>query len=219
MPGTTILQAVLGSHGQGFATPESDRDFGQVYVRPGREILHWSYRRDDDSIQLHEPEDEWGHELGKFVKLALNCNLTILELLFVPQRWVTVETWEGRLLRENGTAFLSRQKFHDATRGYATQQLRRAESELRTDKARRHALRLIATGIHAHTHGGIVTELPQAKRDEILAASTAPDAEFTKVYGEWLARLDMELSMSNLPREADITTVTEIYERIRRNHP
>ena len=154
MPVTTILQAVLGSHGQGFATPKSDRDFGQVYVRPGREILHWSYRRDDDSIQLHEPEDEWGHELGKFVKLALNCNLTILELLFVPQRWVTVETWEGRLLRENGTAFLSRQKFHDATRGYATQQLRRAGSELRTDKARRHALRLIATGIHAHTLTG-----------------------------------------------------------------
>jgi hypothetical protein len=75
-------------------TPESDQDRLGVFIAPTKAVLGLSGTvLTDESRVTHEP-DVTLHELGKYIKLGLKCNPTIMELLYLPTYEVTSEIGE-----------------------------------------------------------------------------------------------------------------------------
>jgi uncharacterized protein len=107
------------------------------------------------------------HEALKFCHLALGCNPTVLELMWLPsyESW----TWRGRQLVDIRTAFLSQLAVRRAYLGYATQQFQLLRSRggadfgsdlrKRTEKHARHLLRLLRQGVELHNTGQLTLEV------------------------------------------------------------
>jgi len=205
--GKVILAGVVGSRAQGFATENSDYDRGAVFLAPILDLL--DLERPDPSVQRHGP-DVWMHELSKFVKLAMTCNPTILELLWLPE--YEIRTTTGYMITDVRQDFLSRKVLYNAYRGYARQQLVRAESELRTTKARRHALRLMLQGYLALRDGVITVEVSQ---DWATTINSNLGLGFTELYQDLEQLLDSALLTSPLPTVPNFDVATKLMHRIR----
>lgn len=170
-PANAILGAVLGSHAQGFATPESDTDYGCVFVTPFDDLALTGFREPRQSIQEHEP-DIWGHELGKFCRLAMGCHPNPLELLFTPNH--DLVTHAGQLLVDNRDAFLSFNRVVNAYQGYAQSQVSRALKD-GSIKPRRHALRLLWQCRETIRTGTVPVTTPTNVRVMIMSAVQSDD--------------------------------------------
>src|SRR5687767_11333145 len=130
LPGHPILAGVVGSQAYGLATPTSDTDILGIYVTPT--LHHFRLNPPAETVDGKVSVDgvpagdaTW-HEVAKFARLALKCNPTVLELLWLPE--YTVEEAEGQDLLDIRSAFLSAKYVRDAYLGYATQQFRRLET-------------------------------------------------------------------------------------------
>lgn len=121
-----ILQGVTGSTAYGLAREGSDIDRLGVFTVPPRELLGlgWSARK--ESIVWKKP-DSTHHELGKFVRLAMKGNPTVTELLWLDDYEVRDYVF-GEPLISQRNVFLSQRTVRAAYLGYATDQLKRAES-------------------------------------------------------------------------------------------
>lgn len=90
-----ILKVLVGSRAHGLSEADSDFDYRAVYVLPTKDILSLNYKyKGNDWIE--GDEDNTAYELGHFLKLAFNCNPTILEVFKAP---VVEATEEGHALR------------------------------------------------------------------------------------------------------------------------
>jgi len=77
-----------------------------------------------------EPIDAVIFSLRKFIKLAADCNPNVIELLFVQPEDILVQSFIGKMVRENRNLFLSaRAKFRYT--GYAISQLKRINTHRR----------------------------------------------------------------------------------------
>lgn len=185
-----LLQGVVGSHAYGLATPESDVDRLGVYAAPTR--LFHGLRPPvgkQGTEQTHGADDITLHEAGKFALLALQCNPTVTELLWLPRH--EVSSPEGERLIEIREAFLSRKLVKDAYFGYATQQLKRMRNYTadrpreekiakphrpeKVAKHTRHLVRLLFQGMDLLKTGALTVHL----NDET--------AEVVRWHGEWAA--------------------------------
>ncbi len=156
-----ILQGVVGSTAYGLATPESDIDRLGVFQTPTADLL-----------SLHSPKESYvstspdvtHHELGKFLRLCLANNPTVMELLWLDEYEVIVGV--GHRLIELRHHLLS-QRVRKTYGGYAQSQyerlLRREGAEpgagfssdlkKRTEKHGRHCFRLILQGTNILREG------------------------------------------------------------------
>lgn len=116
-----IFMTLAGSHMYGMNTPESDIDKRGVCVPPKNVVLGFAKNFEQ---QDYSGEDTVVYGLMKFMKLAVDCNPNIIELLFAPEQSILVTTplWEE--LRARRHEFLSAQAYFKFT-GYATGQLKR----------------------------------------------------------------------------------------------
>ena len=82
----TILRGIVGSCAYGLTTPESDVDIMGIYAEPQDLFLGLSLVQDKDLTKhtTSATRDETYHEVGKFMRLALKSNPSILELLWLP---------------------------------------------------------------------------------------------------------------------------------------
>lgn len=169
-PGEVILQATVGSTAYGLAREGSDVDTLGVYVAPTRAF--WGLQRVTESVVVHEPADAQFHEVGKYCRLALKCNPTLIELLFLDERLLQKVTNEGRALRALRHAFLSAPYVRSAFGGYAKQQADRLQrrnaegkkgfsSDLqhRTAKHARHCFRLLRQGLQLLEEGDLTVRV------------------------------------------------------------
>lgn len=93
---TIILKCLVGSRAYGLATSESDYDYRAVYVLPTSKILSLGYRyKGNDWVEGNE--DNTAYEIGHFLKLATNCNPSILEVFKAPVQYANED---GVKLRE-----------------------------------------------------------------------------------------------------------------------
>lgn len=157
-----ILQGIVGSTAYGLAREGSDVDHLGVFCAPSESFFGLNPPVGKAAtITQHEPSDTTYHEVGKFCALALQCNPTILELLWLPG--ALYERCEGAgydLVRLRGE-FLSRQRVRDAYFGYATQQFWRLSDRSRfpdvpvnrIEKHARHLRRLLYQGLELYEHG------------------------------------------------------------------
>ena len=79
-----IFECVTGSRLYGTSTPESDTDIRGVFIPPEEYYLGFLNKVE----QVEDKVSDVTHwELSKYLKLALDNNPNILELLFVPKEF------------------------------------------------------------------------------------------------------------------------------------
>ena len=117
-----LLEVLTGSRAQGLAGPESDTDSRGVCIPP-REVLLGL----EDFEQYEERGgDRVVYALSKLVRLALDGNPNIIEVLYAePEDVLFLRRFGERLLAERD-AFLTR-RVGERFLGYAGHQLRRME--------------------------------------------------------------------------------------------
>jgi predicted nucleotidyltransferase len=161
-PANVLLSGVVGSTAYGLAGPHSDVDRLGVFAVPTT-ALH-GLHPPRESIVEHDP-DVTLHEAAKFCRLALSCNPTAMELLWLPE--YEVRTPLGEDLIAIRTAFLSAPRVRDAFLGYADQQFTRLINKgagTRTAKHARHLLRLIDQGLRLYETGVLTIRLSDPRR-------------------------------------------------------
>ncbi len=158
-----LLSGIVGSRAYGLATEDSDTDRLGMFAYPTEKIL--GLHPGDQSVVQTNPDVTF-HEAGKFISLALKCNPTITELLWLPEELYETRTPLGEKLISIRQCLLSAPLVRNAYLGYATQQFRRLENrsergdysfssdtKKRTAKHARHLLRLLVQGMDLYLDG------------------------------------------------------------------
>jgi predicted nucleotidyltransferase len=117
-----IAKMLAGSHAYGTNIATSDTDYRGIFVANPINVRtpFFPMGEVDDASE----EDTKIYELSKFMKLALDCNPNVVELLWTDMADVTVTTPAYELLRRHAGELLSR-KVAFTTSGYALAQLKR----------------------------------------------------------------------------------------------
>lgn len=221
---TVVLQGIVGSTAYGLAREGSDVDRLGVFYAPSESFFGLTPPVGKKaSIVQHEP-DITLHEIGKFCSLGLQCNPTILELLWLPRPLYEIKTVQGTWLRLLRKKFLSRQRVRDAYFGYATEQFRRLYTYSRFPdvpvnriaKHSRHVRRLLFQGLSLYSTGSMSVQVEN------------PDSYFE--FGERVAAGDIDhvralidsfeelfnLAKSPLPEEPQRDAVEEFLRATRK---
>lgn len=204
-----VLKGVVGSTAYGLNREGSDIDKLGVFVAPTREIL--SLHPPQQTVVQTKP-DLTMHEVGKFVALALKCNPTILELLFLDQ-YEERSIW-GNLLIEKRAHFLSERYVRAAYGGYALQQankLLNRKDDPRSKKHARHCFRLLRQGRELLATGQLTVKVPDP--EFYWAFDTASMEE---IHALFLTEDALLRGMSSiLPEEPDSAVINEVLLTIR----
>lgn len=131
----TILLALTGSRGYGLATEGSDYDYRGVFIATKPYYLGLKEIEQKDSGWTEEEgkfdflsQDTAIYELKKFLKLSIDNNPNILELLWFKD-YVHL-TDAGKILLQHRQMFLSKRVKHTYT-GYGYAQIKKLESHRR----------------------------------------------------------------------------------------
>ncbi len=129
-----ILKVVAGSKAYGLATTDSDTDKYGICIEPLDCLIGLNaFEQKENHVHALLKKDEI-HEtiygLRKFVRLAMQCNPNIIEILFTPEKNILDINQYGKLLRSKRDLFLSRQARNRFV-GYAISQLERIKRHKR----------------------------------------------------------------------------------------
>jgi len=118
----TIFKGYAGSHSYGTSLPTSDIDFRGLFCSDPINIRTPFYpvREIEDGAE----EDTKYYELSHFMKLCLDCNPNIIEMLWID-RGDIVKSSSGYEILRNYRAELLSSKIAFTTSGYAMAQLKR----------------------------------------------------------------------------------------------
>lgn len=124
IPKNTILRCVAGSHLYGLNTPSSDLDERGVYLESLEDALNINGRQNTELAD--DKQNIKYYSLGKFLKLAAECNPNIIELLYLPEDAILFKSPLYDELVEHREWFLSKKAAH-TFKGYAYSQIQRAK--------------------------------------------------------------------------------------------
>lgn len=168
---TIILQGTVGSRAYGLDTPESDNDRLGVFLTPTEDFF--GFKSPQETVSYKDAEgDVTLHELRKWILLALKCNPTVMELVWLPEYEVTSVT--GRSLISMRELFLSKKAVRNSYLGYASGQFEKLKkrgdgsfsSTLRkqTEKHARHMYRLLDQGSRLYLDGYLPIRLEDPEK-------------------------------------------------------
>ena len=118
-----IYNYLRGSHCHGISTPLSDEDYCGVYLAPVEQILGLGLDYQDQIS--NETNDIVWYELQKFMNLLLKSNPTVLEALFVDDKYVEYEHPIMTEIKKHKEKFLTKKCF-DSFFSYAKSQIKKA---------------------------------------------------------------------------------------------
>ena len=121
--GLLLYEYVRGSVSQGINTKSSDIDHGGVYLAPAEQLLGLGIDYQDE-IKSEKGDDDW-MELNKFMRLLLKSNPTVLESLFIDDKYVLYEHPIMTEIKKHRNEFITKECF-DAFFGYARCQVHKA---------------------------------------------------------------------------------------------
>jgi len=209
-----ILEAIVGSTAYGLSNENSDIDKIGIYVAPTKDIL--SLHKPKETIVYNKPDITY-HEVEKYVRLAMNCNPTILELLFMDKYEIITE--EGQMLIDIRKAFLNT-TIYNSYGGYAIQQARKlnrrghsfdSSVKNRHEKHARHCFRLLIQG----------TQLLKEHNLSVRVLDPRAIMDFGELdVEEMVNRFEEEYKIfraiqTNLPKEPDYKTINNVLLKIR----
>lgn len=214
-PANIILEGITGSKAYGLDHADSDEDIKGIFVAPTREFL--GLGRPAETVDHVDP-DYCYHELGKFMKLGLAANPTILEMLFLEG--YTSQSKYGAELVYHRDKFLSN-RVKNTYFGYANQQMTRLvnradgsfKSKLRKrfEKHARHCARLLFQGRDLMQTGTLTVRVPN--RDEIFAIGELSPTDLVLWFED--AKESFNNVESVLPDQPDTEWVNEFLIRVR----
>jgi predicted nucleotidyltransferase len=162
-PRNILLTGVVGSTAFGLAREGSDVDRLGIFARPTADFFTIGAKH-TDSVVTTAP-DSTMHEVGKYIDLALKCNPTIMDLMYLAEYEQT--SWEGEWLVDIRQDFLSEPYVRSAYGGYAMGQIKRIKQELanearqkRVAKHARHCFRLLRQGQQLLEFGTLTVKVP-----------------------------------------------------------
>lgn len=123
-----ILLTLGGSHAYGTNTETSDIDIRGVALNKPQELLGLS--EFEQFIDLET--DTTIYSFNKIIKLLLNCNPNVVEILGCRDEHYFILSEEGKMIKDNVSLFLSKIAF-SSFGGYANAQLRRLQNALARD--------------------------------------------------------------------------------------
>ena len=223
MPGVnTLLKGIVGSTAYGLDTPESDVDTLGVFAAPTA-AFH-GLTRPQESVVTTDP-DSTMHEAGKFVRLVLNGNPSVNELLWL-EKYEFITRLGAELVEIRGE-LLSADHVRNAYIGYARQQLAKLISrnngsfaadipERRAAKHARHIVRLLIHGEQLYCTGNLVVRLddPDAVRNTAAEMLADPIGAYDTINA---AEDRMIAAGTPLPRFGSHETAERWLHRVR-NH-
>ncbi|MER7705269.1 nucleotidyltransferase domain-containing protein [Kitasatospora sp. NPDC097605] len=179
-PGTVLLSGIVGSTAYGLAHAGSDIDRLGLFAAP-TERFHGLHRPAESHVTT--APDRTLHEAAKWCRLALGCNPTASELVWLPDDLYEVRTPLGEELIAIRRSFLSARAVRNAYLGYATQQFRKLRTRDASDPAgraraakhARHLVRLLDQAVHLHEAGHNLVRLPDPERVRALGERIADD--------------------------------------------
>ena len=130
---TPILVTVSGSWAYGTNKPDSDIDARGIFLDPVNSILGLSNFEQHEIHDTNKELDIVMYGLRKFVKLALENNPNVIELLSPQERNIVYASDIGKELIENRYLFLSKRAAMTFG-GYAKAQLDRIEIAMARDR-------------------------------------------------------------------------------------
>ena len=119
-----LYSYIRGSHCHGISTPQSDVDEGGIFISPVDSILDLGFNY-QDQISNKTNDVVW-YELKKFMHLLIKSNPTILEALFIDDKFVTFEHPIITDLKKYKDEFLTKKCFNSFF-GYAEAQIKKAK--------------------------------------------------------------------------------------------
>lgn len=222
-----LLQGIVGSTAYGLAGPDSDKDTLGIYLAPLDSVLGLGGAQAVSESHVTTEPDVTLHELGKYLSLALRCNPTVLELMWLTS--YTVESDAGTALVAQRQYFLSDGYVRNAYGGYAKQQADRlvqrykegkdgfsSDVKKRTKKHARHCARLLHQGAQLLETGEINIDV-SAHRDTLFSYGdiAAKDPEkFYKIF-EYLFDQFNKIE-TKLPMHPDRDKIDAFLVKVRR---
>jgi predicted nucleotidyltransferase len=183
-----LLSGIVGSTAYGLAREGSDIDRLGVYAVDTAE-LHGLHTPKESHVTT-DP-DQTLHEARKWCRLALSCNPTVMELVWLDDYEIRTEL--GNELVAIRDSFLSADRVRNAYIGYAVQQFKRLESrgdgtfspdlKKRTAKHARHLMRLCMQGLELYAHGTLTIRVEDPEAYHTFGEAVAEDPS---VAGELL---------------------------------
>lgn len=160
---TLELKALVGSRAHGVPREDSDWDYRFVYTLPTDELL-WTQAMGlklKDTQWFEGDVDNTGHEIGSFLKLALQSNPHALETMTSPQYDVMTET--GRRLVDLFDDVWSSERVYRAFSGYAHNQMAKftSQEEKRPLKFAVAMIRTLHMGIQLLKEGSMSLEIKE----------------------------------------------------------
>lgn len=220
-----ILSGIVGSRAYGLDTQDSDVDRLGIFAAPTVAVLGLS--KIQQSIVTTDP-DITMHEVMKWCVLALNCNPTVTELVWLPPENYEIITTLGDRLTMIRKSFLSAQRVRNAYLGYASQQLQKIVSHLLTPnlsggvpdhriaKHARHLYRLLEQGRDLYLTGELTIRVNDPERCRAFGAYVeAGDINAAEDLLK-LAETMFDAGKTPLPEYPDSATVNDWLLDVRR---
>jgi predicted nucleotidyltransferase len=216
-PDNIILEGITGSKAYGLDNENSDTDIKGIFVAPSESFLGLYPARETHD---HTEPDWVYHEVGKFIKLAMGGNPTILELLFLDGYLELTKA--GKMLVDNRHLFLStvvRKSYY----GYAYSQMHRLVTRdgsfgngrnNRYEKHARHCYRLLYQGKELLETGSLTVRVTPEMRKELFAVGKLSPNELVTKFTEEQTKFDAIQSV--LPEHPDKEAINKILLRIRK---
>lgn len=172
-----LLAGIVGSTAYGLNGPGSDVDRLGIFAAP-TSAFHGLHMPKETHVQT-DPTDITIHEAAKWCRLAMGCNPTAIELVWLPQQYIELMNAWGAELRDIRSCFPTAKGVRNSYLGYAGQQLKRlsdrgdgsfsADTRKRTAKHARHLFRLCHQGLAFYETG----KLPIRLEPEVILAVRA----------------------------------------------
>lgn len=226
---TTLLSGVVGSQAYGLAGPDSDVDVLAVAAAPTEEFHGLNPPTGKRATRSRTDPDITVHEAGKFVGLALSCNPTVNELLWLPADCYREIHPLGLTLIGIRKRLLSARRVRDAYLGYATQQFKRlrdrgtsfsSDTAKRTEKHARHLARLVHCGLMLYLTGELEVRLSDPERFRRFGRTVATNKERGLELAESMIAITaaaMDSRPSALPEEPDYDAAESWLRDVRRD--
>lgn len=120
-----LFKCIVGSTAYGTNTEKSDTDIKGVYIQSNEDVLGLNYK---DFVKVTADEEYF--EIRNYIHLLSKANPSVLEMLFVDDKFVLYCHPSFQILRDNRYLFLTKQCKNSFV-GMAVQQLHKAKG---TDK-------------------------------------------------------------------------------------
>jgi predicted nucleotidyltransferase len=221
-PENVILEGVVGSTAYGLNHAGSDEDVKGIYIAPTSAILSLPAFQPKQTIDHTDPD--WVYqEVGKYISLALKCNPTVTELLWLEG--YTALTKQGKILVDNRHLFLSTGYVKNAYTGYCFSQAHKLNARggtygngrnKRYSKHTRHLFRLLLQGRELLETGKLTVRVNPELRGELFAMGELPADQIINRFAEEIEKFKDIKSV--LPDEPDYARVNELLLKIRKGN-